>query len=369
MRLFQLAFYAHDGSLETVLDMNPLSQLRYARVLNNFGAIEFTLPLSEAHACLTTLDTVCVPMYADGSGPMTLDGAYFLRYQQPFDVDGEDVLVVAGYSVASLLWRNIFIAEDDPLEANGFCTKSGDASTVMWEIINEQCVNPATNSARAIPNLALAADPQVGAFVAFREEDNDTKVIEHIKKLGRAGGVDFWVDYDPTGPTFTVNLGTVGSDRRKSVNYPTQPFLYFSPNLGNLDQPELTVDRREEQNFVYVFGQGPAGSNLRYGEAGVGLTDSPWNRLEFGVQARNTKTLDDWETAAADALKEQREQLTQFTFMPKFESPGAVYGVDWFLGDLVTTAYQNQEFEMRIASAETNIDPTLATTKPELTLL
>ncbi len=369
MKIYQLAFYAHSGGLQTVIDLSPTSQLRYSSVLNNFGAIEFTLPLRDSHPCMTTLDTVCVVYVSDGSGPMVEDGAYFLRYQNPMDVEGEDILVVAGYGVEYLLWNNIFIAEDDPLEANGFSTKSGAADTIMREIVVEQCVDPEINVTRAIPNLTVPAVPGTGDFVAFREEDSDTKVIEFLKKLARAGGVDFWMDYDPSTPTFTLHFGTRGTDKRKSTHYPTSPYLYFSPNIGNIDLPRLEVDRREEANVVHVFGQGPGGTNLRYLEAGPGSLDSPWNRKEFGVHARNTKTLDDWLTEAANALTAERQKLTSFSFQPKLDSPGAEYREDWVVGDLVTAAYQDQEFEMRITEAVTTVTETMATTEPEMVLL
>lgn len=369
MRLYQLAFYNHAGELQTAMDLRRTVQLRYSRQLNGFGAIQFTVPLADAHPCLLTLDTVCVVYFADGGGPMIADGAYFLRKQNPLPEGDLDFLVIGGYSVEYILRGNIFIAEDDPLEANGFSTKSGDASTVMWEIVNEQCVNPAVNSARAIPNLVMATDPATGDFVAFREEDSDTKIIEFLKKLARSGSIDFWVEYDPAGPEYTVYFGVRGKDKRKSTNYPTSPYLYFSPALGNIDQPSLDVDRRDEQNVVHVFGQGPAGTRLRYMVAGQGVNDSPWNRKEFGVQARNTKNLDDWQTEAANALAEERAKLTTFTFLPKATAPGALYYTDWRLGDLVTASYQEQEFEMRITGAETNVSDTEAFTSPEMELL
>lgn len=369
MRLYQLAFYDHTGELQLAMGLEQLRQVRYSRQLNGFGALQFTLALADAHPCMTTLDTVCVVAFADGGGSLIEDGAYFLRKQTPLTENDQDILVVGGYSMEYVLQSNIFIAEDDPLEANGFSTKSGDASTVMWEIINEQCINPAVNAARAIPNLALSTDPEAGEFVAFREEDSDTKIIEFLKKLARSGQIDFWVQYSPSGPSFEVSLGTQGEDKRKSTHYPTSPYLYFAPNLGNIDQAKLDVDRGDEQNVVHVFGQGPAGTRLRYMVAGQGITDSPWNRKEFGVQARNTKTLDDWETEAANALAEERVKLTTFSFLPLANTPGARYHTDWKLGDLVTASFQDQEFEMRIAGAETTVTESEAVTGPEMELL
>jgi len=369
-RIYQLAFRDTTGSLVTVMDLTGAVQMRYSKTLNGCGAFLLTLPADLSKPIMSTLDAVVQVIWSDEAGQNVIDGTYLLRRFAPVGEGLNDVFMVGGVGLEHLLWRRIFLSEDDPLEVNGFSTKSGPADTVMSQVIDEQCITPATNTSRALPGLQLGPVAGTGSSVAFREESSDTKVLELVRKLAAASGADFWVEYGQTGPTFTVQLGTVGTDRRKSTNSPLGlPYVYFAPQLGNLDQPELDMDRQEEQNHVYVFGQGPAGSRLVYGQVGSGAADSPWNDCEFGVQAKNTKTLDDWLTEADAALNDERTRLTSFTFRPQKDTRFALYGRDWFLGDKVTVAYQDHEFEMRIPTVEITVTSEGDDIKPTMELL
>lgn len=368
-RLYQLAFRDTDGALVTVMDLTGAMQMRYSKELNTFGSFLLTLPADLARPVMGLLDGVVEVIWSDVAGQNVVDGVYLLRYQGYLGEGRTDAYTITGRGLEHLLWRRIFIAEDDPLVANGFSTKFGPADEVICEIVDEQGVNPATNAGRALTGLTVATPAGTYADVAFREESSETKVIELVKKLALAGGVDFWMDYDPAGPTFTFQTGTVGGDRRKSTNAPSGlPYVYFSPNMGNLDQPELVIDRSEEQNHVYVFGQGPAGTRLAYDQVGDGVGDSPWNDCEFGVQAKNTKTLDDWLTEAEAALKAERARLTSFKFTPQRGTRFARYGQDWFWGDRVTCAYRDQEFEMRITGVTVTVSPSGEQIDPEMAL-
>jgi hypothetical protein len=369
-RLYQLAFRDTSGDLVTIMDLTGAMNMRYSKVRNGFGSFLLTLPYDLAKPIMGVLDGVVQVIWTDGEGSNILDGNYLLRHKGFLGEDRTDIYTITGRSPEHLLTRRIFLSEDDPLEANGFSTKSGASDTIIREIVYEQMINPATNAARAFTGLSAPAAAGTYDFAAFREESSDAKVLTLIKKIADATGVDFWIDYDNSGPAFTFETGTIGTDRRKSTNQPlSQPYIYFSPQLGNLDQPELVIDRSEENNYVFVFGQGPAGSRLIYPKEGTGTADSPWNRCEFGVQAKNTKTVDDWITEADAALNDERSKLTSFTFNPQRGSQFARYGRDWFFGDKVTASYQDQEVEVRITGVTVNVTSGGETIDPEMELL
>lgn len=369
-RLYQLAFRDTDGDLVTVLDLTGAMTMRYSLAVKAFGSFLLTLPSELAKPVMGMLDGVVQVIWTDTPGVNVVDGSYLLRYQGYVGEGRTDIYTITGHTPEHLLWRRIFLSEDDPLEANGFSTKSDPADTLIREVVYEQCINPATNSSRALTGLTAPAAAGTYDTAAFREESSPTTVLALIKKIADARGVDFWIEYDEDGPTFTFYTGTIGSDRRKSTHEPLeQPYVYFSPNLGNLDEPELTIDRSEELNHVYVFGQGPAGSRLVYDQQGEGVNDSPWNDIEFGVQAKNTKTLDDWLTEADAALYAERAKLTSFKFRPQRGTQFARYGRDWFLGDRVTAAYQDQEVEMRIVGVTVDVTEDGEDIEPEMELV
>lgn len=371
-RQFQLAFYDHSGALTHLMDLTGTMQLRYSRVVNGMGAIQFTLPATEARNEFIRLDTVCQVLYADGPGAMQTDGTFLLRYYEFManDEGPDEVLVVAGHTLEHLFTRRIFRAEDDPQVANGYSTKDGPAEDVIASIVTDQCISPADDASRAIPNLEIAAYVATGETVYFREETNEVSVLEHIQRQAEAGGVDFWMTYDPTGPAFRLHLGKLGTDRRKSTNSPlNQPYVYFMPGAGTMLDHSLRFDRRDERNVVYVFGQGPTGNRLVYSRAGLGLNDSPWNRCEFGMEARNEVSVDGLTTDAIQALYSARRDLMSFTFVPSSGSLAAVYGRDYELGDLVTARAGGVEAEMRVMEVEITVEAGGVDVKPKMEII
>ncbi len=369
-RLYQLAFRDTDGDLVTVMDLTGAMKMRYSLAVNSFGLFLLTLPSDLAKPVMGMLDGAVQVIWTDEPGQNVVDGTYLLRYKGYLGQGRTDIYTIAGYGPEHMLWRNIFLSEDDPAEANGFSTKSDPADTLIREVVYEQFINPAVNTSRVKTGLTAPAAAGTYDTAAFREESSDAKVLALIKKIADARGVDFWVDYDESGPTMTFQTGTIGTDRRKSTNEPlAQPYVYFSSQLGNLDEPELIIDRRNEQNHVYVFGQGPAGTRLAYDKVGEGATDSPWNDIEFGVQAKNTKTLDDWYIEADAALNAERAKLTGFTFRPQRGTQLARYGRDWFLGDLVTAAYQDTEVEVRVKGVTVDVTADSEEIEPEMELI
>ena len=368
MRVYQVAFYNTDGALNTVLDLTNVLRMRYRKVLNMYGAFQMTVPYDLARPVMQTLDAPVQVMSSDGAGSMSVDGTYLLRHWNPITEDDRKVLVIAGVGLEHLLARRIFLADDDPDVANGFSTKSGAADDVIADIITDQAISPDTHASRQIANLAVASTASAGSSIAFREESSDVELLALLGKLADSSDVDFWIEFTASPLAFTVQVGTRGTDRRKST-YPTGPYTVFSSAIGNIDRPDYVLDRRDEKNHVWVFGQGPTGEDLVYNKEGSGLTDSPWNRCEVGVQARNTKTVDDWITEADAALADARRKLKAFSFTPRQGAVGAAYKTNWDLGDRVTVLEEDEEIEMRITAVTVDVDASGEHAEPEMELL
>jgi len=364
-RLYQLAVYDHDRSLVDVVDASALSEVKYSRMLNAYGALQFTLPAHRARPVHSQRDTLVELLVSVDGAALQSEGAYLVRQSILLPGEPDDALVVGAVGLEHLLARRIFLADDDPLAANGYSTKYDLAGEVIAEVVDEQCIRPALRPERATVGMVLAPRAPSGDPVPFREQSSETTVLELVKKLATAGRVDFWIDFDAEHAEYPVTIGRRGADQRKAANWPIAPVVYFSPDNRSMVRPELEQDYREERNTVFVFGQGPAGGRYVYGKSSIAVTESPWNRCEFGVTANQYTTLGDLFAEADHALIAALAKQTRFTF--EIDPDGALlYLRDWFVGDLVNAGVAGMAFDMRVAGVTVTLDAEGMTVEPEL---
>jgi hypothetical protein len=355
---YQLGVYSSEGRLETVYSLMASDQMRYSKTLSGIGSFLFTLPQGLRQSVLTQRDAmVRVFRVNPTSSQMEDDGVFLLNFfdNVPGDYRG---YVCSGVSPESLLKTRIYVPQDDPLVANGFSTKAGSAVEVMREIVTEQCVSPAVNAARRIPGFRVNPTTIGGAGdrTYFRREAGTQTVLDVLNEIRKR--VDFKVDYVGTDvvhgyPQFEFSCGSIGRDHSKHTN-PNGPYVYLIPTAGNLKDPQFTLDRAEEKTVVYVLGKGANGNRLVYRKASSAIRDSPFNYREVAVEANEADTLDELETAADKALEDTKAKIT-FTFEPVVTATGAIYELDWDLGDIVTVGANGADYDMRV----TGIDITL----------
>jgi len=363
--LYQLVFYNHHRDMVDLIDASSLSEVKYSRQLNNYGALQFTMRADRAKSFHSIRDVLVQLQVSVDGGPMISEGEYLIRQSILLPGEPYDVLIIGAVGLEHLLFRRIFLADDDPLVANGYSTKYDRASEVIASVVTDQCIAPARRPGRAISGLTIAPHSPSGDPIPFREQSSETKVLELVKKLATAGRTDFWITFDAATKTTPMIIGRRGTDRRKSTNWPLQPVCYFSPDNGSMTDPELEQDYREEKNTVFVFGQGPAGGRFVYGKSTPETTVSPWNRCEFGVTANQYTTIDDLFGEADAALINALANQTRFSFTIPQDAP-LQYLRDWFLGDLVNAGVSGVEFDMRVAGVTVTLNAEGVTVEPEL---
>lgn len=367
--LYQLVFYDVNRDPVDVIDASSLSEVRYSRMLNNYGALQFTLPLSRAlqgGLKLFQRDTLVRLMVSVDGGKLQDEGAYLVRQSVLLPGEPYDVLVIGAVGLEHLLARRIFLADDDPLVANGYSTKYGIASEVIASVIEDQCINPALRPERSILGLYLAPRTPSGDPIPFREQSSETTVLELIKKLATAGHTDFRIEFDAEGKNTPMFIEKIGTDRRRATRWPLEPVVYFSPDNRSMVNVELDQNYRDEQNTVFVFGQGPAGGRFVYSKSSIAASATPWNRCEFGVTANQYTGLNDLFAEADAALITALANQTRFTFT--IDPDGTLqYLRDWFIGDLVNAGVAGVEFDMRVTGVTVTLNAEGYTVEPELT--
>lgn len=341
------------GQPLTVITGSGLDGLRFSRVLNGIGSLALTLPEGEDWASIFTLDTLIEVARTDPvTGGLRTEDTYLTRLTHRFREGDQELFVVGGLSLNHLLARRVVDPDDDTLAAGGYSTKAGPADDVMRAYAREQCGDLAS-AARQFPNFSVGPVLSVGGGVGKRARYEN--LLELFQELAKAGQMDF-TTRRLTGNTLRLTIEPIGSDKTRSTNYPFAPFVMFNPVRGNLENPSLLQDRKGEGTYVYALGQGPGEFRIVSQVSGLGIVDSPYNRIEFTEDIRLAERGFGQQllTGARDALISRQAQKV-FTFRITGDLPGAVYHVDWEIGDLVTCAWDAVELNLRITEVELDI--------------
>lgn len=206
-------------------------------------------------------------------------------------------------------------------------TRTGAGETVIRGYVNDNAAGNAIAS-RQVPGLTVLTDSGRGTTVAGNARFD--KMVSKdgsglLQTLAASAGVGFRVAQNGTNLELQFY---VPQDRSATVR--------FSDDLRNVEDYKYSVaqpDPEQGGNMVIVGGSGDLTDRI------IVLVDdatsiSTWGRTEFFQDARDTS---DYAT-----LVQRGQEITQnFGAAQSFDAtlaqtPSAVYGLDFFLGDLVT---------------------------------
>jgi len=349
-----LVFSPTTGAPLALYDGVSLYNLTYSRVLNGIGAVTLELPSDDTVSANFPLDALIeVQRTSPITGMLQVEGGYFARLTHRYRQGDEERFLVGGVSYEHLLTRRVIDPADDPTAAGGYSTKAGPADQIMVSYAREQAADLAS-ATRSFPNFTVAASLDVGIGAGKRlRYDSLFKVFQD---LAEAGNVDFQI-VRINDNNLRLIVAPIGIDRTQTRNYPFAPFVRLDPARGNLEDPSLLLDRREEQNYVYALGQGANENRILAELSGLGIGDSPYNRIEFKIDVRRAlrNEINTLLTSARSELADKRA-VKEFTFKPSGTEPGNIYRQDWDIGDKITAAWDNVEIDLRVIEVELRVD-------------
>jgi hypothetical protein len=159
---------------------------------------------------------------------------------------------------------------------------------------------------------------------------------------------DFTMQYSGAGMwLFRWREFYLGEDRSTS--------LTFSLALGNMSDPVYVLDRLAEKT-VAIVGGGVLRDHSRASLIRTSLDYAADNDSELWVTLPGVIDTASMQ-AGADAALYKKRMIDALTFKC-FQTPSAFYGVDYFLGDLVTTIYQGVSRVQQIHSLAIDAAPT-----------
>ncbi len=348
---FQIEIRSPDtGAITQVFDGTTFHEIRYSRVLNDIGALVLSMPADDDLPALFPPDTLIeIKRTSPETGRLIVEETYFARMTHRFQENNEERFLIGGLSLNHLIARRVVNPADDPFQAGGYSTKSGAADSVMREYALQQ-MGANASAARQFPFFSVGLVEGVGLSVGRRLRfENLFAVFQDIAKQSM---IDFRVSRTD-GNNLELQIGRIGSDKTQTANYPSQSFVLLDPVRGNMVEPSLLLDRRKEGNYLYAMAQGAGENRLVWPFAGYGVTDSPWNRIEFAEDIRTSERGNAIEllTEARKLLK-NKERTIEFSFQLSGDQPGNVYRLDWDIGDSITAQWGDVSQDLRVKSIE-----------------
>ncbi|MCK9525676.1 MAG: hypothetical protein M0R49_07080 [Limnochordia bacterium] len=287
--------------------------------------------------------------------PWTLEYEGFHRSHERRTLeDGNSLYVSHGVGYNHLLTRRIVCYYSSSV----YTDKSGPGESVMKAYVDENAGPSATNPPRLLlsgvmPGLSIESDGEAGT--TWTGTRPFIKLLDICQEVANATGVDFGIVGKGKGLfEFQAKLSPWGNDRSTSglnpatgLNSAGNAPVVFSLAHGNMAAPEYSLNRDGEVNAVISMGTGLSSERiLALKTSAVPMAESPWNQCEAARGANNEYTTNQLE-AGSDAFLAENQAKESFNF-GVMQTPGCLYGREYFFGDLVTARYKSIESNKKI---------------------
>lgn len=350
---YSLVIKSRAGSVSRVLtgDAGGFRWLSYQKVVNGIGLLMFDIDAGST--------TIINSLERDGQIEVwRRDAANDLDWYADFYalfVDEERFADDAGNSTfraycpgqMDFLARAVVAWPADTANRSFFSAVK--ASTIMTNLVRYNATSDATTGNGRIRTTDLAN-------ITYETDDDDGNVmtfacahqplLEALQDVARIGARDFWLD--KTGAqawTFRTD-NQLGDDRSAEVT--------FALNYGNMGNPVLRRNRLNEKTVAIVGGQGEESDRDFEVRTGTNY-NATYNSKEVFYPATQYTTSAGLQAAGDIRLDElrARDDLT----WDVIQTPGSLYGVHYFLGDLVTGYYEGVTATKQISSVTVTFAP------------
>ena len=342
------------GNVAALMDTKAVHTLWYERLLNDVSQAQFTIPARDARAALIGKHTWFEVHRWPDPATEQLEGTFLVVLKDTFqDESGLEWLVVSGVSPEFLLLPRILDVRNDPLAAGGYSTKLLPIDDLMAEIVLQQAgpgagAHGSTPSQR-IPGLTIAPTASTGPNVPYRGAWDSLLTI--LKDLSVGDRMDFRI-VRGLGLSLEFRAAIIGADKTRTTNYPTSPFVLFTPEAGTITNPRLTYDWREERTVVYLLGKGAGGYRELYGTMQSNFNETPYSYAAVVEDLRQSDSALETIEQALQALAKHRARKS-FTF--DLARPDMTYHALWDLGDFVTVQWNGTSEDMRITGMKVEV--------------
>lgn len=229
------------------------------------------------------------------------------------------------------------------------------ADDIIKALVRENASSLATVAngrvvAHTYSELGVAVD--VSAAASIETAQAWQNLLAACRTIGESNQVDFDVvltSYSPLTFEFRTYYPQLGTDRRSGTANPQ----IFTPLMGNMKEPSYTQSRTDEITSALVLGPGEGPLRDTTLRLSSHTADSPWNLIEDDIDASQedrTVALQ----AIGDKLLYDKRPAINFPFTA-LQTAQSTYGKHYFLGDLVTAAFDDVSADVKVRGVTINV--------------
>lgn len=320
-----------NDTFDAIGQINQFTSLMWPDKFNGYTTFELNAPLTDENKTLIKKGNI---VWCGGDNAAVIE-----IIQSDTDENGQKTYKVKGRTLEMLLTTRI-------IWGTYICTNKC-ASTAMYEIVNEQCVNP-TQENRKIPFLECAEDEEVGKTISFQKTGGE--VYDSLQSIATDTELGFSVIFNAREKKLIFKV-TQGVDRTiGSYSDEGQKLVVFSTDLEDILSSSYYTNNQDLKSVALVAGEGEGADRKKIisgDDSSVGFL-----RRELYVDARDLQSevsnADGTTTTISDddyndMLNDRgNEKLAECVVTESFESKMRVigdiqyqYNVDYFNGDKV----------------------------------
>lgn len=279
-----LVFEVNDTTFDSIGEVNQYESLIWPDKFNGFGTFELWAPITEENSQYFKKGNI---LWCGGDNAAVVE-----IVKSEIDEIGTKTYNVKGRTLEMLLTTRIIWGTYNAVNK--------DASTAMYEIVNQNCVNP-SNANRKIPYLKLAEDLKFGGKITYQKTGGE--VYDSLSTIASTYDLGFSVLFKPKTKELIFEV-VEGIDR--TVEQSTNDPVEFSTELEDLLSSSYYTNDQDVKNVAFVQGEGSG--SLRKSVTSGEADSKGFGRRELYVDARDLQS-----TSVDENGEEQNLSPTEYT--------------------------------------------------------
>lgn len=346
-----LVFKVDDNTFENIGEVNQYDSLIWPDKFNGYASFELWAPIAEENSEYFKKGNI---LWCGGDNAAVVE-----IVKSAIDDKGTKTFNVKGRTLEMLFTTRIIWGT--------YNASNKYASTAMYDIVNQNCINP-TNTSRKIPYLECAEDKQLGGKMSVQKTGGD--VYDAITTIAGSKDLGFNMLFRPKEKKLIFEV-VAGVDR--TIEQSEVDPVEFSTDLEDILSSSYYTNNQDEKNVAFIQGEGDGASRISQISGNNELKG--FDRKELYVDARDlqSETVNEDGTTTSLTPDEYKaalinrgdDKLSECEVTETFEAQIRVFGdiqyefgKDYQKGDKVTVRDRqlNVVVSARITEVEEDFD-------------
>ena len=346
-----LVFRVDDTTFENIGEINQYGSLIWPDKFNGYASFELWAPITDENSEYFKKGNI---LWCGGDNAAVVE-----IVKSTIDDKGTKTFNVKGRTLEMILTTRIIWGT--------YNASNKYASTAMYELVNQNCVNP-TNANRKIPYLECAEDKQFGGKMSVQKTGGE--VYDALTTIASSKDLGFNVLFRPKEKKLIFEV-VAGVDR--TIEQSEVDPVEFSTDLEDILSSSYYTNNQDEKNVAFVQGEGDGASRVSQVSGNNELEG--FNRKELYVDARDLQSKTTNEDGTTTSLTQDEykaalinrgdDKLAECEVTETFEAQIRVFGdiqyefgKDYQKGDKVTVRDRqlNVVVSARITEVEEDFD-------------